>query len=142
MTSDSSGSILREAFDFVVIGGGLAGCSAALRASELGLKTALIDTGEAGVGGAFVDDLSVPIAIMRRSACVLRTARHAGEYAIELAEEARVDMSGLQRRKQILIAQFEKNMRTSLENRRVSVFKGRGFLMAANMFGGSGSRDR
>ena len=130
MTSDQSNS--REAFDFVVVGGGLAGYSAALRAAGHGMKTALVDTREAGIGGSFVHDLALPIALMRRSACVLRTARHAAEFAVELAEEPRADMSGLQRRKQILVAQVEQSMRDALEKQRVTLLAGRGFLMAVD----------
>lgn len=53
-----------EAVDLLILGAGQAGCAAALRASELGLKTAIVEQRLAGPGGAFVHEDGLPFSAL------------------------------------------------------------------------------
>ncbi|HUL65158.1 MAG TPA: NAD(P)/FAD-dependent oxidoreductase [Burkholderiaceae bacterium] len=69
--------------DVVVIGAGPAGVVAALRAADLGARTALV-TRDA-FGGMAANDGPVPVRVLARAAQLLRAARDVGEYGVEVA---------------------------------------------------------
>jgi dihydrolipoamide dehydrogenase len=70
--------------DVVVIGGGPAGVVAALRAADLGAKTALITRDE--FGGMAANDGPVPVRTLAHAARLIREARQLGEYGIAVDE--------------------------------------------------------
>jgi pyruvate/2-oxoglutarate dehydrogenase complex dihydrolipoamide dehydrogenase (E3) component len=67
-------------FDVVVIGGGPAGVSAALRARDLGAKVALVE-GER-MGGTCTNDGCVPTRVLAKTARLMREAEHFGTYGL------------------------------------------------------------
>jgi dihydrolipoamide dehydrogenase len=70
--------------DVVVIGGGPAGVLAALRAGDLGAKTALITRDE--FGGMAANDGPVPVRTLAHAARLIRDARQLGRYGIAIGE--------------------------------------------------------
>ena len=73
-------------FDVVVIGAGPAGLVAALRAGDLGARTALVAHGE--VGGMAAHDGPVPVRALAHAARLVRDARQLGRYGIAVGEPA------------------------------------------------------
>jgi pyruvate/2-oxoglutarate dehydrogenase complex dihydrolipoamide dehydrogenase (E3) component len=71
-------------FDVIVIGAGPAGVLAALRAGDLGAKTALITRGE--FGGMAAHDGPVPVRTLAHAARLIREARQLGLYGIAVSE--------------------------------------------------------
>ena len=71
-------------FDVVVIGAGPAGVVAALRAGDLGAKTALVSRGE--FGGMAANDGPVPVRTLAHAARLLRDARQLSRYGIVTSE--------------------------------------------------------
>ena len=86
-----------ETFDVVVVGGGPGGYPAAIRAAQLGLKTALVD--KERPGGVCLNWGCIPTKAMLRSAEVLETMQHGAEYGV-LADNVRLDYSAVVKRKE------------------------------------------
>ncbi len=73
-----------ERFDLVVLGGGPAGMTAALRAAELGARVALVEKDR--LGGTCTNDGCAPTRVLAKAARLLRDARQLGAYGIVAAE--------------------------------------------------------
>ena len=65
-------------YDLVILGGGTGGYVAAIRASQLGLKTAVVEKQK--LGGTCLHKGCIPSKALLRSAEVYRTAKKADEY--------------------------------------------------------------
>src|SRR5262249_44608931 len=72
------------AADVVVIGAGPAGVVAALRAAELGARTAMVASG--GFGGMAANDGPVPVRVLAHTARLIRDARQLGQYGVTVGE--------------------------------------------------------
>src|SRR3954451_2612896 len=72
--------------DVLVIGAGPAGVVAALRAADLGARTALVARG--AFGGMAANDGPVPVRTLAHAARLMREARQLGEYGIAVGEPA------------------------------------------------------
>src|ERR1700745_2340542 len=93
-----------ENFDFVVIGGGSAGYSAAATAARLGLKNACIEVGEE-VGGLCILRGCMPSKTLIESANRFLTLRRAEEFGLSAGHVA-FDSAAIITRKRKLIGGF------------------------------------
>ena len=74
----------RNMLDVIVIGAGPAGVVAALRAGDLGAKTALVTREQ--FGGMAANDGPVPVRTLAHAARLIRDARQLRRYGIEVSE--------------------------------------------------------
>ena len=88
--------------DLVVIGAGSAGFSAAIRASELGARVALIGAGT--IGGTCVNSGCVPSKTLIRAAEALHHGRTASRFAGIAASARLTDWAALMAQKEALVA--------------------------------------
>lgn len=101
-------------FDAAILGGGSAGYAAARTAAGAGLKTAVIEGGEA-VGGLCILRGCMPSKALLYAAEVRHLARHAGTWGIKI-KSAGFDFARVMRRKAQRIGEFADYRRHQLES--------------------------
>src|SRR5436190_23125305 len=83
------------AYDVVVIGSGPGGYVAAIRASQLGLKTAIVE--KESLGGICLNWGCIPTKALLKSAQVFEYLQHAADYGIN-DTDASVNFAGMVKR--------------------------------------------
>jgi pyruvate/2-oxoglutarate dehydrogenase complex dihydrolipoamide dehydrogenase (E3) component len=89
--------------DMVIVGGGPAGVTAALRARELGATVALIERGT--MGGTCTNDGCVPTRVLAKAARLMRDVEQFSQYGILLSEKPAVDFAEVLKRTQQVVYQ-------------------------------------
>jgi pyruvate/2-oxoglutarate dehydrogenase complex dihydrolipoamide dehydrogenase (E3) component len=107
--------------EVVVVGGGPAGVTAALRARELGADVALVERGN--MGGVCTNDGCVPTRVLARAAHLVRDAGQFAQYGLE-GEPPKVDFVRLLNQAQHVVyaVHEKKQLRGQLEAAGVRVF--------------------
>ncbi len=114
------------AFDLIVVGGGPGGYVAAIRASQLGLKTALIE--EKHLGGICLNWGCIPTKALLRSAEVYGHLKSAKDFGLS-AEKVSFDMPAIIERSRAVSGQLSAGVKHLLKKNKVQVFEGRGTLL-------------
>ncbi len=108
-------------FDVVVVGGGPAGVTAALRASELGANVALVERGR--MGGTCTNDGCVPTRVLAKAARLRRDARQFADYGL-IGNVPQVDFGQVIQRTQKVVYQVheKKQLLSHLNNVNVTTY--------------------
>jgi dihydrolipoamide dehydrogenase len=113
-------------FDLVIIGSGPGGYIGAIRAGQLGLKTALVER-DPNLGGTCLLRGCIPTKAMLQSAALYQTFRHAGEFGFKTGE-IQLDFPALQKRKAGIVERLSKGIGFLMKKNNVQVFEGTGKL--------------
>ncbi|MDD9900139.1 MAG: dihydrolipoyl dehydrogenase [Alphaproteobacteria bacterium] len=113
-------------FDIVVIGGGPGGYVAAIRASQLGFKTALVE--KSHLGGICLNWGCIPTKALLRSAEVYNLMKHAGEFGLK-ADNIGFDFTKVIERSRKVSAQLSGGIKHLMKKNKVTVFDGHGKLL-------------
>lgn len=108
-------------YDIVVIGGGPAGVTAALRARELGASVALVERGR--LGGTCTNDGCVPTRALAKAARLVRDSQQFNEYGLT-PELPQVDFARLLARTQQIVYTIheKKQLLQTMINAGIDVF--------------------
>ncbi|MGO9882597.1 MAG: dihydrolipoyl dehydrogenase [Solirubrobacteraceae bacterium] len=112
-------------YDCVVIGSGPGGYVAAIRAAQLGMKTAVIE--EDKVGGRCLNYACIPAKAVLRVADVLTEIREADEFGIKVAEPE-VDYGGVSARRTKVISTLTGGVASLLKKNGIDLIEGAGSL--------------
>jgi dihydrolipoamide dehydrogenase len=124
---------MAERYDVLVIGGGPGGYVAALRASQLGARVALVE--EKTVGGVCLNVGCIPTKALLRSAEALDTVRDAKEFGIRVEGKVTPDWPVIQKRKERIVNLHTRGVASLLKRAKVTVYAGRGRLAGAQQGG-------
>jgi len=119
----------RRHFQVVVVGTGPGGYVAAIRAAQLGLKTAVVEKDE--LGGTCLNWGCIPTKAWIVSAHLFEQIKRAREFGIEVSEP-RINWGWLLERKQKVVKQLTGGVKTLLAGRQVEILAGTARLTAPN----------
>ncbi len=115
----------KENFDCVVLGSGPGGYIAAIRAAQLGLSTALVESSE--WGGTCLNRGCIPSKTLIAGAEVWRKAKEAAIFGIHM-DALRMDYSALNTHKDGVVSKIRKGLEHLLQSNRIRLIRGRGRL--------------
>jgi dihydrolipoamide dehydrogenase len=118
-------------YDLVILGGGTGGYVAAVRASQLGLKVAIVEKDK--LGGTCLHRGCIPSKALLRSAEVYATAKRGEEYGV-IAKEIVLDFLKVQERKQSIIEQLHAGIKHLMQKGKIDIFKGIGRILGPSIF--------
>ena len=115
-----------NAFDLIVLGAGPGGYVAAIRAAQLGMKTAVIE--EKHLGGICLNWGCIPTKALLRSAEVLHLMRHATDFGLQ-AKDVAFDFEAIITRSRRVAARLSKGVAHLMKKNKITVIEGRGRLL-------------
>jgi len=108
-------------YDVIVIGGGPGGYAAAIRASQLGGKVALVEAAE--IGGTCVNRGCIPTKVWLRAANLLHWIHRADEFGIKTSAEE-IDLQSLVARRNGISSDTRMGMEGILKNNGLEIIRG------------------
>ncbi|MBO6680401.1 dihydrolipoyl dehydrogenase [Parvibaculum sp.] len=116
---------MADAYDVVVIGSGPGGYVAAIRASQLGLKTAVIERD--ALGGICLNWGCIPTKALLRSAEVYETLHRLDEFGLK-AEKIGYDAEAVVKRSRDVAGQLSNGVKFLMKKNKIDVIEGSGRL--------------
>ena len=110
------------AYDIIVIGGGPGGYVAAIRAAQLGFKTAVIEREH--LGGICLNWGCIPTKALLRSAEILHYAEHASSYGLKLDGKVSPDPAAVVKRSRQVSQQLNGGVAFLLKKNKIDVIWG------------------
>jgi dihydrolipoamide dehydrogenase len=118
-----------EKFDVVIIGSGPGGYVAAIRAGQLGLKTAIIEK-DKELGGTCLNIGCIPSKALLTSSDHFVWAKKEAEKHGIIIEKAIVDLNKMQQRKDKVVRTMTGGVRALMKTNKVTTFEGLGTITA------------
>ena len=110
-------------YDLIVIGSGPGGYVAAIRASQLGMKTALVEKSE--LGGVCLNWGCIPTKALLKSAQVYEYLLHAQDYGIKV-KDAEVDFPSVVSRSRGVADAMSKGVQFLMKKNKIDILTGTG----------------
>src|SRR5215218_4871043 len=116
---------MAESFDCIVIGSGPGGYVTAIRAAQLGMKTAVVE--KASVGGRCLNYACIPAKAVLRVADILSEVDDADEFGIEI-EGGTVDFSKVRARREKVVKTLTGGVSGLFKKNKIDYIEGVGAL--------------
>jgi dihydrolipoamide dehydrogenase len=114
-----------SSYDCIVIGSGPGGYVAAIRAAQVGMKTAVVEKDV--VGGRCLNYACIPAKAVLRSADILSEIREAGEFGLKVGEPE-VDFSAISDRRKKVIKTLTGGVSGLFKKNKIDFIEGHGSL--------------
>tara|TARA_R100001244_G_scaffold72880_4_gene58754 strand:- start:385 stop:1800 length:1416 start_codon:yes stop_codon:yes gene_type:complete len=108
-------------YDLIVIGSGPGGYVAAIRASQLGMKTAIVE--RESLGGICLNWGCIPTKALLRSAEVLHLAKNAKEFGLKI-DKADFDLDAVVKRSRGVANQLSTGVKFLMKKNKIDVLEG------------------
>ncbi len=115
------------AYDLIVLGSGPGGYPAAIRASQLGKKVAIIE--KESLGGICLNWGCIPTKALLKSAQVYDYAKHAADYGIQLSDP-KADFGAVVKRSRGVADKMSKGVQFLMKKNKIDVIMGYGKLIS------------
>ncbi len=115
-------------YDILIIGGGPGGYVAAIRAAQLGFKTAVVEREH--LGGICLNWGCIPTKALLRSAEIYHYMQHAGDYGLTAANIS-ADIDAVVKRSRGVAKQLNQGVTHLMKKNKITVHMGDGKLTAA-----------
>jgi len=114
-------------YDIIVIGSGPGGYVAAIRAAQLGFKTAVVERSE--LGGICLNWGCIPTKALLKSAQVFNYLKHAADYGIAFDGTAEADLQAMVKRSRTVADGMSKGIQFLLKKNKIDHIQGFGKVM-------------
>lgn len=115
------------AYDVIVLGSGPGGYPAAIRASQLGKKVAIVE--RESLGGICLNWGCIPTKALLKSAQVYEYTKHAADYGVTV-KEASADFGGVIKRSRGVADKMSKGIQFLMKKNKIEVIMGNGKLLS------------
>ncbi|MFS0781011.1 dihydrolipoyl dehydrogenase [Bacillus sp. 1P06AnD] len=122
---------MAKEYDVVVVGGGPGGYVAAIRASQLGLKTAVVEKQK--LGGTCLHKGCIPSKALLRSAEVYQQTKNSFDYGI-ISGDPSLDFSKVQERKEGIVTTLFNGIQHLMKKGKIDVYDGIGRILGPSIF--------
>ena len=120
---------MADPYDLIVLGSGPGGYVAAIRASQLGLKVAIVE--RELLGGICLNWGCIPTKALLRSAEIYHYMQHAKDYGL-IAQGISADIDAVVKRSRGVAKQLNQGVTHLMKKNKIAVHMGTGKLTAAN----------
>src|SRR5258708_3940456 len=121
---------MTDRYDVVIIGGGPGGYVAAIRAAQLGLKTACVEN-RGSLGGTCLNIGCIPSkALLQSSEKFAEAGRDLGEHGVKVGEVA-LDLAAMMGRKDKVVTTLTRGVEFLFRKNKVDWLKGKGRIAAS-----------
>lgn len=121
-----------EPYDLVILGGGPGGYVGAIRAAQLGLRTAVVEREK--LGGTCLHVGCIPTKAMLHTAELVEHLKDAPDLGISVGQVA-VDFAAVHRRKARIVETLHKGVQFLMRKNKIDVFTGEGRFLSAQSIG-------
>src|SRR6186713_2301089 len=115
-------------FDVIIIGSGPGGYVTAIRAAQLGFKTAIVE--KAYLGGICLNWGCIPTKALLRSAEIYHYMEHAKDYGLS-AKDVSFDPAAVVKRSRAVAAQLSNGVQFLMKKNKIDVIWGAGTITGA-----------
>ncbi|GGD65071.1 dihydrolipoyl dehydrogenase [Croceicoccus mobilis] len=117
---------MADSYDVIVLGSGPGGYVAAIRAAQLGLKTAIVE--RELLGGICLNWGCIPTKALLRSAEIKHFAEHASDYGLKIAGKIEADLEAVVKRSRGVAKQLNSGVTHLMKKNKITVHMGTGTL--------------
>jgi dihydrolipoamide dehydrogenase len=122
---------MAQEYDLVILGGGTGGYVAAIKAAQLGLKTAVVEKGK--LGGTCLHNGCIPSKALLRSAEVYAQTKHSEDFGV-MTSDVSVNFAKVQERKEKIVDQLHKGVQGLMKKGKIDVYEGLGRILGPSIF--------
>lgn len=122
---------MAKEYDVVILGGGTGGYVAAIRAAQLGLKTAIVERDK--LGGTCLHKGCIPSKALLRSAEVYVQSKTANRYGVDTTG-VMLNFQKVQQRKTQIVEQLYVGVQHLIQKGKVDVYHGTGRILGPSIF--------
>jgi len=122
---------LAQEYDLVILGGGTGGYIAAIRASQLGLKTAIVEKDK--IGGTCLHKGCIPSKALLRSAEVYSLTKRSDEFGVVI-NTTTLDFAKVQSRKTAIVEKLYQGVQYLMKQGKIDIYNGFGRILGPSIF--------